>query len=317
MIRSQLRRLIWRKSPAVLSLAMLYLILCLCIPVTASAEESGGGGEAVAVEQTDADLSVGTEDVDISTPLAPPPGTAEIVEVEDKGQTTNQLDEHTSGVNGMETEFENDSPSVTFTETFNNQPGTDLTIDPGAEPDETAAYITDTMQPINVPAEGLIPETRDVSVVRDGDTLIRTTVSESDNAIQKAVSEALSKANSDTQSITIQVAAGEYNGDITIDKSGLAEDFILYILAEDSYTEPESEDELIDKTSIHTESQGNAIVTGNIIIAHINVIMAGLYLSQGQTIQVEDADVTYNGTVLAENQPVITGITRIEKPAAE
>ena len=183
MMLSRMLRFIWRKTPAALAMAALYLVLCLCMPITVAAAEPDGG-DSVAVEDTSGpDLSVGTDDVDISTPLAPSAGSAEIVEVEVEGSTENKVEEYQSGTKLMETEFENDSPSVTFTETF-NIPGTNLTIPPDADPDETAAFITDTKQPITVPAEGLIPETRDVTVIRDGDSLIRTTISESDNAIQ-------------------------------------------------------------------------------------------------------------------------------------
>ena len=306
MMLSRMLRFIWRKAPAALAMAVLYLVLCLCMPITVTAAEADGG-DSVAVEDTSGpDLSVGTDDVDISTPLAPPAGSAEIVEVEVENSTENKVEEYQGGTKLMETEFENDSPSVTFTETF-NIPGTDLTIPPDADPDETAAFITDTMQPITVPAEGLIPETRDVTVIRDGDSLIRTTISESDNAIQKAVNEAVTKADSNTKSITIRVAAGEYSGDINIQNTGGFQDLTLYILAEDSYTEPTAEGELIDKDTIHTGSKGNVVVTGNIIIGHLNVIMAGLYLSQGQSIQVEGGTVTYNGTVLGDKVTVDIG----------
>ena len=253
------------------------------------------------------DLTVGTEDVDISTPLTPPEGSAEIVEITDAGSPdTNQLDSYID--EGLsETEFENDSPSVTFTETFNNVPPPDsgaTETTPDADPDETAAYITETMQPITVPVEGLIPETADSTLIRDGETLIKTTVTESQNAIQKAVNKALSAANGDTTSITIHVAAGEYNGDIQITGGNDLSDLTLYILADDSYTEPSTEGGVIDKSTVSSGAQGNAIVTGNILISHINVIMAGLYLSKGQNIVVEDADVTYNGTALADTVTV-------------
>ena len=336
MTKSRTRRIVWRKPHAVLMLALL-LLLYWCIPVTVSAEEvtdsgpsavvdDGGGGSDANVESVVAPASESTgspdipEPVELATVLTPSPGSAEIVEVEVTGQDTNQLDNFATGDDPMETEFENDPASITVTETFKNQPGQDTTIAPDAVADETQVVVTETQQPIvdtqqpvdetqqpiTESAEQLLEQIQDagvevnVDVERVDDTLIRTTVTESENAIQKAVSEALNAADGNTQSITIRVAAGEYNGDIQISKEGLNEDFTLYILADDSYTESTTEDGLIDKDTITTQSQSSPVLDGNILIAHINVIMAGLYLSQGNRIEFEDAEVTYNGTELTE-----------------
>lgn len=49
------------------------------------------------------------------------------------------------------------------------------------------------------------------------DTYVRTRQTESENAISKAVADALNRATEDSAYITIVVAAGEYNGDIVVD----------------------------------------------------------------------------------------------------
>ena len=196
MTKSRTHRIFWRKTPAVLMLALL-LLLYWCIPVTVSAEEvidsgasavvsdgadsgqpAGGtsGGSAPASVGTDspvvsdgdgssqpaagaagasvpaasegADSSANPEPVDVDTVLTPPPGSAEIVEVEETGQDTNQLENVTTGEDPIETEFANDPASITVTETFENQPGTDTTIAPDLVADETNVVVTETQQPI-------------------------------------------------------------------------------------------------------------------------------------------------------------------------
>lgn len=270
---------------------------------TTGSENPGSSTPSAGITEISApDLGVGADDVNISTPLTPPEGSAAIVEVVESGKEGNQVNS-SAYFEGKDTEFTNDRPSVTLTETYNNCAGTDTQIPSGKKPDETAAIITDTMQPITVPKEGLVPEESESTVVRNGETLIKTTVTKSDNAIQKAVSEALSKIQENTASVTIRVASGEYNGDISIGNSATStynvpENFILYVLADDSYSEPETKNDVIDKSTVNnSNSKGNAIINGNILIAHINVIMTGLYLSQGKTITVDAAKVTYNGTV--------------------
>ena len=118
------------------------------------------------------------------------------------------------------------------------------------------------------------------------DTFIRTRETTSDNAINKAVQEALARATPDSEYITIVVGAGEYNGDIIIDATGdvannLDDGFKLYILAEDSYTAP-AEGEIIDKASVGSQGEGVATVDGNVQVnaaKNFELIMAGLYFS--------------------------------------
>ena len=307
MIVSRTGEPIRRRTSLALSLAILYLVLALCVPITAFAEETEGGNTSTEITEISApDLDVGADDVDISKAMTPPAGSATIVEVVESGKEGNQVDEV---FKDSDTEFTNDAPSITLTETY-KVPGTGEQIPDDLEPEESSAYITDTMQPITVPKEGLVLDEAESTVVRNGETLIKTTVTESDNAIQKAVSEALSKIQENTSSVTIRVASGEYNGDINIGASETSsytvpKDFVLYVLADDSYSEPEAEDGIIDKSTVNnTNSKGNAIINGNILIAHINVIMTGLYLSQGKTITVDDAELTYNGTVKDDNVAV-------------
>jgi len=191
MRKSWTHRVVWRRTPAVLMLAML-LLLCWCIPVRVTAEEVDNTLETPAP-----DLTAASDPVDIATVLTPPAGSAEIVEVEVTDQDTNQLENLTPGGEPIDTEFQNDPASVTIVETFEDQTETDDTIPLDAVPDETAAFVTETQQTITEAAEEVLQQVQEaqldvnVDVERVEDTLIRTTVTESENAIQKAVSEAL------------------------------------------------------------------------------------------------------------------------------
>ena len=115
------------------------------------------------------------------------------------------------------------------------------------------------------------------------------------NAIQKAIDAALADIEDNTDSITIDVSAGTYDGDINIVASSVREGVRLYILASDSYTQA-ADGQLIDKSSINTNSSGGAKVNGNITIEGIDVVLAGLYLSLDKIITVKNANVTVNGT---------------------
>lgn len=203
--------------------------------------------------------------------------------------------------NGEKPTFENDLPSVTITETYNGV-GEGNTPDADAEPDSTSSVLTESNVPVELPEGGLNTSSEDTDTFYDGDSYISVTVTESKNAIQKAVDEALKSINENTTSITVQVAKGEYSGDISIQGdtvlgSNIPKDFVLYLMAEDSYDQPE-EGELIDHTTANSDSAGDVVVSGNILIANINVIMTGLYLSKDKNIQVKDSQVTYNGTLL-------------------
>ncbi|MBR4990130.1 MAG: hypothetical protein IKY96_03105, partial [Oscillospiraceae bacterium] len=136
------------------------------------------------------------------------------------------------------------------------------------------------------------------------DTFIRTRETTSDNAINKAVQEALARATPDSEYITIVVGAGEYNGDIIIDATGdvannLDDGFKLYILAEDSYTAP-AEGEIIDKASVGSQGEGVATVDGNVQVnaaKNFELIMAGLYFSINSLVEAKgNASVTIHGT---------------------
>ena len=133
------------------------------------------------------------------------------------------------------------------------------------------------------------------------DTYVRTRETTTDNAINKAVQEALARATTDSKYITIVVSEGQYDGDITVDATGdnLADGFKLYVLAEDSYEAPE-EGGIIDKTTVGTQSEGGANVTGNITVnaaKNFELIMAGLYLSVNSLVEAKNkASVTIYGT---------------------
>ena len=136
------------------------------------------------------------------------------------------------------------------------------------------------------------------------DTYVRTRKTESENAINKAIEDALARATSDSESITIVVAAGEYNGDIIVDAAGqtaehLMDGFKLYVMTEDAYEAPE-DGEIIDKSTISSDGEGVAAVNGNIQInasKQFELIMAGLYFSVDSLVKAQGkASVTIHGT---------------------
>ena len=144
-------------------------------------------------------------------PLTAPEGSAAVTEVVSESGSNTQATPET---------FTNDVPSVTVTETYTSTDTSDTApqdkITEGQKPDSTTYTLTETGAPIRdedktkvdtsdedaqvtytasdpaVPAGGTEP------VV----TITKTTVTDSDNAIQKAVDKALEKITSDTDSVT-------------------------------------------------------------------------------------------------------------------
>ena len=113
------------------------------------------------------------------------------------------------------------------------------------------------------------------------------------NAIQKAVDKALDSIGENTQDVTIQVEAGEYNGDIKIKKANVATGFTLKLVAKDATAIKDTDGKTI---GWNADSEGKANVKGDIIIEGINVFLAGLYLDLEKKITVKEADLTVVGT---------------------
>ena len=121
------------------------------------------------------------------------------------------------------------------------------------------------------------------------------------NAIQKAVDSAIQsiRNNSQISDITIQVEAGEYNGDISIAKpSGLNRTVRLNIIANGA-------DKDADGNYLPT-ANGTAKANGNINIDGINVLLAGIYLALDKTITAKNADLTVVGTTLDDTLKIET-----------
>jgi len=155
----------------------------------------------------------------------------------------------------------------------------------------------------------------------DGNTTvvyIRTTENESHNAIEKAVTKALSEIDNNSRFVTIRVTEGDYDGDLNItsdmlsntlsdaQKEEIKNNFTLYILSEGSY-EPLTEEEVaagrkfIREDSINADSDSVATLNGNINIEGINVVLAGIYMSLENTIKVKNAAFTYYGSSDGDN----------------
>ena len=248
-----------------------------------------------------------TEDVAEETiVIEQPAGSASVVEVikDQDGTETNLLTTSTDPVD----EHENDMPSITVTETFSEDPHND----PGLKPDSISVTLTDSgdavapecmAEAFEKSSDIADPVITSVDTPADEEagtpattTWTKVTVTESQNAIQKAVDDALKRVtDTSIKSITITVADGEYNGDVTIssDKVGagkLSDDFTLYILSEGSHAPADESTNIIDKTTINAEAGTGANVNGSIIINNINTILVGLYFSKGRTIDVTGTD---------------------------
>ncbi|MEN6634940.1 MAG: hypothetical protein ABFC56_03770, partial [Clostridiaceae bacterium] len=232
------------------------------------------------------DTSAGAGDVTATVPLTAPDGEATVNEYTEHGGTGNQ-----AGDLGSEDDrtFENDLPSVTTT-TIEKLDST------GTVTDTTVTNtLTQTGESVDL-EEPTTVTSGNTQVTESGDTRTTVTISASDNAIQKAVDKVLAELSPDSASATIRVAAGTYNGDINITAgASVAEDFVLYILADDSFETP-AEGALIDKTTIGTQGSGAADVTGNVNIDGVNVVLAGLYLSLEKIVNAKNAAVTVYGT---------------------
>ena len=285
----------------VLLALLLAMLIFTAMPKAAFAEEvpPPGPGEAQTEEGSETEADPGADDIDTGEEpyvLASPPGSAEVTEVADTdsgtGEIQNSLDEPES--------FTSDLPSVTVTQVYDTDPRTDTS----AVPVSTTAVVTGTEDIVSeedlkktehVPKETTYSENTPIE-----GQFTKTQVTESENALQKAVAAALKKAGEDTESVTVTVAEGEYIGDLVISTDGLStpfltgdaqlrEDFRLFILSAGSYELP-AEGELIDKSGISPVCPGGAVVNGNITIRGINVVMAGISLADGKTVTLEGGD---------------------------
>ena len=126
-------------------------------------------------------------------------------------------------------------------------------VKPGSQPISNDIVIEGTNQSVTPPEEvqaelagteygALQKNDNDTPQDTTDDTYVRTRKTTSENAISKAVADAITRANPDSDYITIVVGAGDYNGDIVVDAAGanadhLKDGFKIYILTEDSYTD--------------------------------------------------------------------------------
>ena len=283
-------------------LLMVLSLLCAHAPVCCAADD----GEETSVQDIETDDTVALE---------APAGEAVIAEVVDSQGNNEQSEPET---------FENDEPSVTVTETFVTTDTSETAPEDkieGMVPTETTYVLTESGETLRdedhhkvdtsdaevtvTASEPTTPEADpDTGATPDPEiTITRTTVTGSENAIQKAVDKALEKITDDTRSITITVAAGTYNGDVAVTTTRALNaffetnsDFILYLLGEGSYEEP-AEGELIDKSAVNSAGGSDVVLNGNLTIDGINVTLAGIYLSLGNKVRVSGgSEVTIFGT---------------------
>ncbi|MCL2632567.1 MAG: hypothetical protein FWD45_05740, partial [Coriobacteriia bacterium] len=244
------------------------------------------------------------DDVSNAVELAAKDGSASIVEhdtSDDRATGENKVSD--LGTNDDLT-FKNDLPSYTRETTENSETG---------EKSEQL-YLTDGEQAITLPKDAPVPGADQITKTESdpvGNEKVTKEVIASSNAIQKAVEKALASLTSDSKSITIAITAGEYDGDITINRESIdaaalgitdldefLKQFTLFLVADDAYTKPAGEKDLIDQTSFEAaNSKGLVNINGNIVINGVNVQVVGLFYSPGSTTTVENSTMTIVGTV--------------------
>ena len=301
-----------RRSPfASLTAALLcVLLLCALVPVTALAEgteppsvstqgveESTGaapvasGGAEGNAPETSAPAGTAAQSGEVgageSTQTTPtetvewtaPQGEATLAEV-------NKGEENTLGT---PEQFENDKPSITVTETYQDE-------GLNKKPERVEAVLTEgggQLAQEDIP-QNPTGETSKLTQNEADGTYSRTVVTESENAIQKAINKAFESLTADTTSLTVTVGAGEYQGGLNISQADAqakaiangvnnealnAGKLVLYILAEDSYEK--NADGSINKESVSADSEGKATLTGDVNVSGISLVLAGLVMLGG------------------------------------
>ena len=127
-----------------------------------------------------------------------------------------------------------------------------------------------------------------------------------DNALAKAVKNALSNVDSSTVSVTVELDEGTYAGDLNIsdkllgDGVDLRDDFVLNIVSKSTSRSTNN-----GKVSALPDGTAAVSIAGNIIISKINVMLAGLTLGEGNTITVSGADLWYVGAAGDDNVAIL------------
>ena len=139
------------------------------------------------------------------------------------------------------------------------------------------------------------------------------------NAIQKAVDAALQTIDANTTSLTIQVEAGDYNGNLTIKLPEPAaestpenpqpanntsnftpnENFVLNIISANATKD--------DDGNYQATADDSVRVNGNILIEGINLLLAGIYQEMTKHIEIKDASLTVIGTTANDTVNIQAG----------
>ena len=232
-----------------------------------------------------------------------PPGEASIISIIEDGEE--QVTE------GEEQTFDN-APETTPTPEPSSGSEATPTPEPSSDPEATP-----TPEPSGDPEAPPTPApNEDPNESDDSNESTETTEPEQPvkNAIQKAIDAALSSITENTTSVTIQVEAGEYDGDINISRENVSgktsfENFILNIVtASSKKTDDEGNPaEGYEADKFDAIGDSSAKVKGNINIDGIDVLLAGIYLSLEKRITVKGADLTVIGTAEDDGVNVMLG----------
>ena len=133
-----------------------------------------------------------------------------------------------------------------------------------------------------------------------------SSITAGNSALQQAIISAFKKINGNTDSVTIQLTDGMYEGNVVISKkmlgtgTGLKQGFVLNIIAADTSRTANSKGAL----SAAVDGAGLVKFAGQIVIDSINVMLAGLSLEEGSAISVSGADLWFTGTTADDNVDV-------------
>ena len=137
------------------------------------------------------------------------------------------------------------------------------------------------------------------------DTIVNDAIEKAKNAIQKAIDAVIDALTSLTDSATIVVEDGEYEGDITIDKTAthlwetIKDTFVLNIVSSSATRD--------ENGNLQADAGDGVKVKGNIFINGLNVLLGGMTLSGDKKISVEDAHLDVIGTSGGDNVNVELG----------
>ncbi|MEG1583553.1 MAG: hypothetical protein RR361_00710, partial [Anaerovorax sp.] len=286
-----------RKGIRLATMLLIVALIITCPMIALATEEassaaSTGGSSAIQTAPSGAPSESAPAASPVTTPTEAPPGT------------------------------QGDPPGGSSTPPATPAPG-DTTpaapvVTPPAPPVTPPAEVKPTVPPDTTRTQGDYEIPAGSAYIEGGDGTVYEN-SATENAIQQALNAAMAAA---TNSITIVVNNGVYAGGITViapaepdeagqgaagaagAAAGTAESLILKIIAHDAYTTTTDADGNVTDTVYNAQSAGGVGVEGDLNFNYkdIQLLLAGIYLSMQNKVNVEDAkSVEYYGTKVKDD----------------